>query len=58
MKTYTANVLEICDNGDAIVELPEEMLEELGWKCGDTLDISKTKDNLIYIKKVEDKTRK
>ena len=46
---YTSKVLEICDNGDAIVELPTEMTEELGWKVGDTLDISE-KNGLIYIK--------
>ena len=37
-KTYESKVLEICDNGDAIVELPEELLKELGWKVGDELD--------------------
>ena len=47
--TYTSKVLEICDNGDAIIELPTEMTEELGWKVGDTLDISE-KDGKIYIK--------
>jgi len=46
---YTSKVLEICDNGDAIVELPTEMTEELGWKVGDKLDISE-KDGKIYIK--------
>jgi hypothetical protein len=35
---YDAKVLEICDNGDAIVELPEELIKELGWKLGDKLD--------------------
>ena len=30
--TYTSKVLEICDNGDAIIELPPELCEELGWK--------------------------
>jgi len=37
-KTYESKVLEICDNGDAIVELPEELLKELDWKVGDELD--------------------
>ena len=46
---YTAKVLEICDNGDAIIELPTEMTDEIGWKVGDTLDISE-KNGLIYIK--------
>ena len=52
MKTFTSKVVEICDNGDAIVELPPELLEEMGWKEGDTLDISE-KDGKIIIKKIE-----
>ncbi len=51
MKTFTAKVLEICDNGDAIVELPPDLLEEMGWKEGDTLDISEENGNVI-IKKI------
>ena len=38
MKTFTSKVVEICDNGDAIIELPPELLEEMGWKEGDTLE--------------------
>ena len=49
--TYTSKVLEICDNGDAIVELPTEMTEKLGWKVGDTLDFSE-KNGEIYIKNI------
>ena len=52
MKTFTANVMEICDNGDAIVELPPDLLKEMGWKEGDTLDITE-KDGKIYIKKLD-----
>ena len=39
-KTYTSKVLEICENGDAILELSPEMCEDLQWKEGDTLNIS------------------
>jgi formylmethanofuran dehydrogenase subunit D len=39
-KTYTCNVAEICENGDAIIEFSEEMVNDLGWQVGDTLDIS------------------
>jgi AbrB family looped-hinge helix DNA binding protein len=53
MKTFTSKVVEICDNGDAIVELPPELLEEMGWKEGDTLDISE-KDGKIIIKKIDE----
>ena len=52
MKTFTSKVVEICDNGDAIIELPDELLNEMGWKEGDTLDISE-KDGKIIIKKIE-----
>jgi formylmethanofuran dehydrogenase subunit D len=52
VKTFTAKVVEICDNGDAIIELPPELLEEMGWKEGDTLDISEENGNVI-IKKID-----
>jgi formylmethanofuran dehydrogenase subunit D len=54
-KTYTSKVLEICDNGDAILELPPEMCEELQWKEGDTLNISLENGNII-LKKVPNAT--
>jgi len=57
MKTFTSKVVEICDNGDAIIELPPEVLEEMGWKEGDTLDISE-KDGKIIIKKIDEEDRK
>jgi AbrB family looped-hinge helix DNA binding protein len=53
MKTFTSKVVEICDNGDAIIELPPELLEEMGWKEGDTLDISE-KDGRVIIKKIDE----
>ena len=53
-KTFAAKVLEICDNGDAILELPPELLAEVGWKEGDTLNIEQGEDKLIYISKVKD----
>ena len=57
MKTFTSKVVEICDNGDAIIELPPELCEELGWKEGDTLDIS-DEDGKIIIKKIDEEDRK
>ena len=48
-KSYTTKVVEICDNGDAIVELPDELVKELGWSIGDTLDYE-MKDGKVYIK--------
>lgn len=37
-KQYIANVIEVLDNGDAVIELPLEMISDLGWKEGDVLD--------------------
>ena len=54
MTTYTAQVLEILENGDAVIELPPTMCEELGWVVGDTLDISVDENNKIIVKKVKD----
>jgi formylmethanofuran dehydrogenase subunit D len=51
MKTYTSKVLEICENGDAIVEMPDELMEELGWKVGDNLKYEE-KDGKIFIKNI------
>jgi len=51
MKTYTSKVLEICENGDAIVELPDELMEEMGWKVGDNLKYEQ-KDGKVFIKNI------
>ena len=51
MKSYTSKVLEIGDNGDAIVEMPDELMEELGWKVGDNLKYEE-KDGKIFIKNI------
>lgn len=37
-KQYIANVIDVLDNGDAVIELPLEMISDLGWKEGDVLD--------------------
>lgn len=51
MKSYTSKVLEICDNGDAIIQLPDDLVEELGWKVGDVLDYEE-KDGKIFVKNI------
>jgi formylmethanofuran dehydrogenase subunit D len=48
---YTASVLEITPEGDAIVELPPELLAHVGWKEGDTLDL-KLESGYLVLKKV------
>lgn len=51
-KAYTATVEED-ENGDAIIPLPQEMLDELGWKEGDTLDWKANEDGSFSITKLE-----
>jgi len=51
MKSYTSKVLEICDNGDAIVELPDELMEEMSWNLGDVLQFEE-KDGKIFVKNI------
>ena len=48
-KTYTGKVVDILENGDAILELPQGMLDVLGWKEGDKLDFAKMY-NFVIIK--------
>jgi bifunctional DNA-binding transcriptional regulator/antitoxin component of YhaV-PrlF toxin-antitoxin module len=48
-KIYTGDVVEILENGDAIIQLPDEMLNDLKWYEGDVLDISVV-DGEVYIK--------
>ena len=56
MKIYTTKVTEICENGDAIVELPDELVKELNWEIGDTLDYQ-MKDGAVYIKNLSKEKR-
>jgi len=53
---YTTKVVEICENGDAIVELPDELVKELDWQVGDTLDYQ-MKDKAVYIKNLSKEKR-
>lgn len=54
--TYTGEVVEICDNGDAILQLPPELCEDMGWKEGTVLNIE-YKDGAIYLNEVEPETK-
>ena len=49
-KVYTATVEED-EDGNAVIPLPQEMLEELGWNEGDTLDWDASKDGQIILSK-------
>jgi NTP pyrophosphatase (non-canonical NTP hydrolase) len=49
-KRYETRVLEICDNGDAIIEITQEMMDEFGWNVGDELNCT-FGDNCVVINK-------
>ena len=39
-KVYTSEVLEILENGDAVISLPEDLLKEVCWYTGDLLEFT------------------
>ncbi len=49
-KSYLIN-LEDGEDGEVILPFPAEMLSELGWNEGDTLDWTDNKDGTFSIKK-------
>ena len=52
--TYTANVVSIESNGDAILELPQKLCDTMGWGEGTILDIStEVGTGAIIIKEVK-----
>jgi antitoxin component of MazEF toxin-antitoxin module len=51
-KKYTLN-LEEDDNGDLYVNLPDDVIEELGWLEGDVISYSLEGDSL-FLTKVEE----
>ena len=52
-KIYTSQVVAICKNGDAIIELPDELMKEMGWKTNDLLDIDYVNGQVIVSKITE-----
>ena len=56
MKTYLAQIVKIEDNGDAILEIPDEILKELGWKENDDISIDEREGNIV-MRKLETKMR-
>ena len=53
MKSYTVILEEDPETGDLILPFPEDMLKEVGWKEGDTLDWEDNKDGTFSITKKE-----
>jgi len=52
-KTWTLEVKEDPENGDAILEFPDDLLLEAGWKEGDELDWIDNKNGSYTLKKKE-----
>lgn len=53
-KSYGPLFIEDAEDGsgDGILTFPPEMVEELGWKAGDTLNLEATDDGTIIVTKV------
>jgi len=47
---YTSQVLDILENGDALVEIPTELMEKMGWKEGDVLDCFLENEKIVVRK--------
>jgi hypothetical protein len=51
LKKYSAEVVEVCENGDAILQFSEEMIQDLGWKVDDVLSITMV-DGEVHLKNI------
>jgi hypothetical protein len=51
LKNYSAEVVEICENGDAILQFSEEMIQDLGWKVDDVLSITMV-DGAVHLRNI------
>ena len=51
MKKYSAEVVEVCENGDAILQFSDEMIKDLEWKENDVLSITMV-DGAVHIKNI------
>lgn len=51
-KQYIATIVEVLDNGDAVLQFPPEMIAELGWDEGTAVEIQVDETGRIVIKRV------
>ena len=58
MKNWTVNVEEDPETGDLILPLPPDLLEEAGWKEGDSLNWIDQKDGSWRLEKVDTTSKK
>jgi hypothetical protein len=50
LKKYESKVLDVLDDGSAVLELPEELCKEVGWELGDDL-IVKIENGVVTLRK-------
>lgn len=53
-KTYTVRLEKDDESEDLILPLPNELLEEMGWKVGDDLEWLDNKNGTFSLAKKED----
>lgn len=53
MQRKTLNVIEDPQTGDLCLELTDELMEEMGWSVGDTLEWEQSSHGDWIIKKVD-----
>ena len=58
MKSWTLTVEEDPDTGDAILTFPPELLEQAGWKEGDTINCIDLKNGSWRLEKVDNDSKK
>lgn len=50
-RIYHGEIVDVLDNGDAILQLPDDLVEDMGWYDGTRLDIS-MENGAIILKKL------
>jgi hypothetical protein len=51
LEKYSAQVVEVCENGDAILQFSEEMIKDLEWNINDVLSITMV-DGAVHLKNI------
>lgn len=52
MKTYTVRVMGVFDEEAYFIKIPDELLEELGWKSGDNVEWIDNGDGSYSLRKL------
>lgn len=50
-KKYIGEIVEVCENGDSILQLPPELCEDMGWTDGTVLKIELENGCIILTEK-------